>query len=83
MSKNVVGNKCLLEEWLPLRETNISSIIEKGFKQARARYKAQFEEIFGKGVKALGINAPVISSIHTWFARRPCSASRNLNNLVI
>jgi adenine-specific DNA methylase len=78
MHNNTGENKILLEEWLPLKETNISSVIEKGFKQARARYKAQFKEVFGKNVEALGINTPVIGNIHTWFARRPCSASRVL-----
>ncbi len=78
MPNNTGDNKSLLEEWLPLKETNISSVIEKGFKQARARYKAQFKEVFGKNVEVLGINTPVISNIHTWFARRPCSASRVL-----
>jgi adenine-specific DNA methylase len=78
MPNNVNNNKILLEEWLPLKETNVSSVIEKGFKQARARYKAQFKEVFGKNVESLGINIPVISNIHTWFARRPCSASRVL-----
>jgi len=78
MPNNVNDDKILLEEWLPLKETNVSSVIEKGFKQARARYKVQFKEVFGKNVEALGINTPVVSNIHTWFARRPCSASRVL-----
>jgi hypothetical protein len=78
MPNNTGENKSLLEEWMPLKETNISSVIEKGFKQARARYKAQFKELFGKNVEALGINTPIISNMHTWFARRPCSASRVL-----
>ena len=69
----------MIEEFIPLRETNINSIIEKAFKQARARYKSDFMKIFNINVDALGINAPVIPNIHTWFARRPTSAARILN----
>ena len=66
----------LIERWLPLRETNLSSTIEKTFKQARAQYKSEFEEIFGAKAEVLGINFPVVPNLHTWFARRPCSAAR-------
>lgn len=68
----------LIEEWLPLRETNVNSIIEKSFKQARARYKRQFKETFKIDVEALGINTPLVTNMHTWFARRPCCAARVL-----
>ena len=66
----------LIERWIPLRETNLSSTIEKTFKQARAQYKSEFEEIFGAKAEVLGINFPVVPNLHTWFARRPCSAAR-------
>ena len=75
---NNTRNKRLIEYQLPLSEVNISSEIEMAFRTARARFKSDFERVFGFEVTALSKGLPQPHNMHTWFARRPTSAARAL-----
>ncbi|MEM2057793.1 MAG: hypothetical protein QXO76_06045, partial [Thermoproteota archaeon] len=75
-----MGGKRLIEEWLPLKEVNLSSEIEMAFRITRqsGKLRQRFLETFKVNPKILGVGTPQIQNLHLWLARRPCSAARVL-----
>ena len=71
-------NSRLIEQWLPLSETNLSSVIEMSFRLARAKFRKQFIDVFGVNPKVINAGLPQLANCHIWFARRPASAARVL-----
>ncbi len=72
------ANSRLIEHWLPLSETNLSSIIEMSFRLARAKFRKPFIDTFGVNPKVINAGLPQLANCHIWFARRPASAARVL-----
>jgi len=73
--------KVLIEKWFPVREISRDSAIEMAYKATSAYIKHCRElKISDKIIKKIGRSFydPKIRSLHPWFARRPCSASRAL-----
>ncbi|MEM1757644.1 MAG: hypothetical protein QW770_06420 [Candidatus Bathyarchaeia archaeon] len=73
-----VNDARLIEDWIPLQETNLSSIIEMSFRLARAKFRKQFTYVFGINPKVMNAGLPQLANCHIWFARRPASAARVL-----
>ena len=73
-----VNEARLIEDWMPLQETNLSSIIEMSFRLARAKFRKQFIDVFGVNPKVINAGLPQLANCHIWFARRPASAARVL-----
>jgi hypothetical protein len=65
----------LIESILPLREINLDAIVEAGFKGLDKERRREYLKIFSVKPMVVG---PRLRNLHTWFARRPCSAARTL-----
>ncbi|MGB9693671.1 MAG: hypothetical protein ACPLYF_02395, partial [Fervidobacterium sp.] len=68
-------NGRLVENFLPLKETNLDAIVEVGFKGLEKEKRQEYLKVFRVKPMVVG---PRIRNLHTWFARRPCSTSRVL-----
>jgi adenine-specific DNA methylase len=58
-----------------LKEINLDAIIEAGFKGLDKERRQEYFKVFSVKPMVVG---PRLRNIHTWFARRPCSAARTL-----
>jgi len=68
-------NGRLVEDFLPLKETNLDAVVEVGFKGLEKEKRQEYLKVFKVKPMVVG---PRIRNLHTWFARRPCSTSRVL-----
>jgi len=65
----------LIETWFPVKEISRDSGIEMAYKSAPAYIKHAKEIGISENLRR-DFYDPKIRSLHPWFARRPCSASR-------